>query len=102
MWRLPYGRSQKLTDLTMHGFDRAPRPLITGKERHTIAEVHTKYLSARPAPRAVGRRKELAGEAYQRYLEREANAAKIAELENGHRQTHTASETSKPQAVISN
>jgi len=28
---------------------------------------------------------ELAGEAYQRYLDREANAAKIAELENGHR-----------------
>ena len=29
---------------------------------------------------------ELAGEAYQRYLDQEANAAKIAELENGHRQ----------------
>jgi hypothetical protein len=29
---------------------------------------------------------ELAGEAYQRYLDQEANAAKIAELEDGHRQ----------------
>jgi hypothetical protein len=29
---------------------------------------------------------ELADEAYQRYLDQEANAAKIAELENGHRQ----------------
>ncbi|HKY07974.1 MAG TPA: hypothetical protein VJQ55_07020 [Candidatus Binatia bacterium] len=41
---------------------------------------------------------ELAGEAYQRYLDREANAGR----EDAHRQTHTVSRTSKPQAIPSN
>ena len=44
---------------------------------------------------------ELAGEAYQRYLDREANAAKIAELEMDTDKTHTV-KTSKPQAIVSN
>ena len=38
---------------------------------------------------------ELAGEAYQRYLDREANAAKIAELENGHRQNSHSEEAAQ-------
>jgi hypothetical protein len=44
---------------------------------------------------------ELAGEAYQRYLDQEAKAAKLAELETDIDKTHTMSKTSKPQAIVS-
>jgi integrase len=88
-WKRATGEA-KLTGLTDHALCRS---YAVNLSRAGVAEtVASKYMSRKTLSiyklyRIVDTvDTELAGEAYQRYLDQEANAAKIAELEKDHRQ----------------
>ena len=102
-WKRATGEA-KLAGLSDHGLCRScAGNLSRAGVPETVASkyMNRKTLSIYKLYRIVDTvDTELAGEAYQRYLDREANAAKIAELEDEHRQNSHIESTSKPQAIV--